>query len=120
MLTQSMAITSWNQSLRGGSGRRNTSSKTSAHSPAIAVRNAVRASGSNPETARRVAGSVPPKIAMPIKPSNRPRCSRENGAEGMMPDVAGSLARVQRLRAPHGGHARLPQPETAPDQTDPG
>src|SRR5258708_9970822 len=57
---------------------------------------------------------------MPKKPSNTPRCRRETGVEAMMPDVAGSLARVQRLRAPDGGHARLSQPETAPDQTDPG
>ena len=44
------------------------------HRPAIAVRIAVSAIGSMAETASRVAGRVPPKITMPIKPSNRPSC----------------------------------------------
>ena len=77
MLTHSIAIVSGSHSRRGGSGRRSTSSRTSEHSPAIAVRSAVRAIGSIADTAIRVAGSVPPKIAMPTKPSNRPRRSRE-------------------------------------------
>ena len=75
--TQSMAITSCGHSARGGSGRRNTISSASEHSPAIAVRSEVSAIGSIRATAIRVAGSVPPKIAMPMKPSSRPRRSRE-------------------------------------------
>jgi len=61
MLTHSMAITSWNQSLRGGSGR-------SQHQAARRARTAQRSraqrregSGSIPKIARRVAGSVPPE-----------------------------------------------------------
>ncbi len=41
-----------------------------------------QAIGSIADTAIRVAGSVPPKIAMPMKPSNRPRRSRDNGRGG--------------------------------------
>ena len=74
-----MVITSCGHSARGGSGRRNTTSSTSEHSPAIAVRSEVSAIGSISETAIRVAGSVPPKITMPTKPSSRPRRSREAG-----------------------------------------
>ncbi len=79
--TQSIAITSCGHSARGGSLRRNTSSSASEHSPAIAVRSEVSAIGSISETAIRVAGSVPPKITMPMKPSSRPRRSREAGED---------------------------------------
>ena len=41
-----MVITSCGHSARGGSGRRNTTSSTSEHSPAIAVRSEVSAIGS--------------------------------------------------------------------------
>ena len=41
MATQSIAIASCGHSARGGSGRRNTISSASEHSPAIAVRSAV-------------------------------------------------------------------------------
>ena len=75
--TQSMVTTSCGHSRRGGSGRRNTISSASEHSPAMAVRSAVSAIGSIADTPIRVAGSVPPKIAMPMKPSNRPRRWRE-------------------------------------------
>ena len=78
MATQSMVITSCGHSARGGSLRRNTSSSASEHSPAIAVRSEVSAIGSISATAIRVAGSVPPKIAMPTKPSSRPRRSRDS------------------------------------------
>ena len=44
--TQSIVITSCGHSARGGSGRRNTSSSASEHSPAIAVRSEVSAIGS--------------------------------------------------------------------------
>jgi len=37
-----------------------------------------------------------------------------------MPDVSRSLAAYSVCALRIGGHARLPQPETAPDQTDPG
>ena len=77
MLTQSIAIANCGHRWRGGSGRRSTTSSASEHSPAIAVRIAVIASGSIADTAMRVAGSVPPKIAMPTKPSSRPRRSRD-------------------------------------------
>src|SRR4051812_15550368 len=77
--THSIAMTSCGHSARGGSGRRNTSSSASEHRPAIAVRSEVTAIGSIAETAMRVAGSVPPKITMPTKPSSRPRRSREEG-----------------------------------------
>ena len=77
MATQIMVITSCGHSARGGSLRRNTSRSTSEHSPAITVRSEVSAIGSIAETAIRVAGSVPPKITMPTKPSNRPRRSRD-------------------------------------------
>ncbi len=112
-LTQSIATASGNHSRRGGSGRRNTINSASEHSPAIAVRSAVSASGSIAETAIRVAGSVPPKIAMPMKPSTRPRRSRDHAGEVSCDsegeDIAGFLtfsrSRVQRWRVPHGGHA---------------
>ena len=107
MLTHSIAIASCGHSRRGGSGRRKTISSASEHNPAIAVRNAVSAIGSMADTAMRVAGSVPPKMAMPIKPSNRPRCWRDNEGEGMMREVANLPAGVQRWLAPHGGHALL-------------
>jgi hypothetical protein len=42
----------------------------------------VSANGSIAETAMRVAGSEPPNTTMPMNPSNRPRCSRENEWEG--------------------------------------
>ena len=50
---------------------------------------------------------------MPTKPSNRPRCSRENEedgersdeADGMKPEVASLAVRVQLLGEPHGGYA---------------
>ena len=83
MLTHSIAIASCGHSRRGGSGRRSTISSASAHRPAIAVRSAVMASGSIADTAMRVAGSVPPKMATPTKPSSRPRCSRRTNAEEM-------------------------------------
>ena len=83
MLTHSIAIANCGHSRRGGSGRRSTSNSASEHSPAIAVRSAVRAMGSIADTAMRVAGSVPPKIAMPMKPSNRPRCWRDNAGKDM-------------------------------------
>ena len=73
MLTQSIVIASCGHSARGGSGRLSATSSASEHSPAIAVRIAVSAIGSIAETAMRVAGNVPPKIAMPTKPSIRPR-----------------------------------------------
>src|ERR1700687_656652 len=86
----------------------------SEHSPAITVLIAVKASGAIADTAMRVAGSVPPKIAMPTKPSNRPRCSRERPredscdreGEDMAREVANLRACVQRSDAAHGGHAR--------------
>ena len=84
MATQSIVITSCGHSARGGSGRRNTTSNTSEHSPAITVRSEVSAIGSIADTAIRVAGSVPPKINTPTKPSNRPRRWREKGGEVMM------------------------------------
>ena len=73
MLTHSIAIASCGHSARGGSGRRSTTSSASEQSPAIAVRSEVSAIGSICETAMRVAGNVPPKMAMPTKPSIRPR-----------------------------------------------
>ena len=81
MATQSMAMMSCGHSARGGSLRRNTISSTSEQSPAIAVRSEVSAIGSISATAIRVAGSVPPKIAMPTKPSSRPRRSRDEGED---------------------------------------
>ena len=77
MTTQSIVITSCGHSARGGSGRRSTTSSTSEQRPASAARSEVSAIGSIADTAIRVAGSVPPKITMPTKPSNRPRRSRE-------------------------------------------
>ncbi len=82
ILTQSMATASCGHSRRGGKGRRNTSNRASEARPAMAVRSDVSANGSIAETAMRVAGSVPPKIAMPTKPSSRPRRSRD-GNEGV-------------------------------------
>src|SRR6185312_13333985 len=52
---------------------------TSEHTPAIAVRSEVSASGSISDTAIRVAGNVPPKITMPTKPSSRPSRARDVG-----------------------------------------
>ena len=86
--TQSIAMTSCRQSARGGSGRRSTSSSASEHTPAIAVRSAVSAIGSISATAIRVAGSVPPKITMPMKPSSRPSRSREAGEDMAREDMA--------------------------------
>ena len=77
-------MTSCGNSARGGSGRRSTSNSTSEHSPAITVRNEVSAIGLIADTATRVAGSVPPKINTPTKPSNRPRRAREKEGEVMM------------------------------------
>ena len=82
--TQSIVITSCGHSARGGSGRRSTTSNTSEQRPASAARSEVSAIGSIADTAIRVAGSVPPKITMPTKPSNRPRRSREKEGEVMM------------------------------------
>ena len=87
--THNIVITSCSHSARGGSGRRNTSNSASEHSPAIAVRNDVSAIGSISDTAMRVAGSVPPKIAMPIKPSNRPRRSRDTEEDLIGEDMTG-------------------------------
>ena len=81
--TQSMVSASCGHSARGGNGRRSTTSSTSEHRPAIAVRSEVSAIGSMAETAIRVAGKVPPKIAMPMKPSNRPRRSRDREGDVM-------------------------------------
>ena len=75
-LADAMAMTSCGHSACGGSGRRSAISSAKEHTPAIAARNAVSATGSMAETASRVAGSVPPKITMPTKPSRRPNCSR--------------------------------------------
>src|ERR1700722_14259416 len=121
MVTQSIATVNCGHSRRGGNGRGRISSSTSAQRPAIAVRSAVNASGSNPETAMRVAGSVPPKTATPMNPSNRPRRSRDNKAEGMAREVASLAAGVQPSPTPHGGHAPgIRSVNTAPHQTDPG
>ena len=84
MATQIIVMTSCGHSARGGSGRRSTTSNTSEHIPAITVRSEVSAIGSIAETASRVAGSVPPKITTPTKPSNRPRRAREKVGEVMM------------------------------------
>ncbi|MBA7466097.1 hypothetical protein ES707_01272 [subsurface metagenome] len=67
-------------SARGGSGRRSAINSASEQTPAMAARIAVSAIGSMAETASRVAGRVPPKIAMPTKPSRRPSCSRRECA----------------------------------------
>jgi len=75
----SMAIMSWNQSLRAAAAVAHQQQDERAQ-PAIAVRTR-EGQRSNPETAGAVAGSVPPKIAMPIKPATDRECSRENGAE---------------------------------------
>jgi hypothetical protein len=48
---------------------------------------------------------VPPKMAMPTKPSNRPRCSRDNDGKGMAGELASLPAGVQSWQAPHGRHA---------------
>ena len=82
MLTPSAATASCGHSRRGGIGRRNTINSASEHSPAIAVRIAVTANGSIADTAMRVAGNEPPNTTTPMKPSNRPRCSRDNEEEG--------------------------------------
>src|SRR5262249_16175567 len=79
----------------------------------MAVRNAVNASGSIADTAIRVAGSVPPKIAKPTKPSTRPSRSRDSGEvscstageEDMMRDLIASAAGVQHDVASHDGYA---------------
>ncbi len=84
MPTQSIAIASCGHNARGGSGRRNTSNSASEHSPAIAARSEVSAIGSMALTAIRVAGSVPPKMATPTKPSSRPRRSRDREGEVMV------------------------------------
>src|SRR5258708_1583161 len=131
--TQSIVITSCGHSVRGGSGRRNTSNSASEHSPAMTVRNDVSAIGSISDTAMRVAGSVPPKIAMPTKPSNRPRRSRDT--EGDMVRVVSSFACTRtvfcarRMAAMRGNtiwsvqsdqSASLLMANAAPQQSDPG
>ena len=127
MATHSMAMTSCGHSARGGKGRRSTSSSASEQAPAIAVRSAVSAIGSIADTAIRVAGSVPPKITMPTKPSSRPRRSRE-AWDGMM-SVAVDMGRVVSGFAAHRtaiqsvhmaamhGSARC---NAAPDESDAG
>ena len=60
------------QSDRDGAGRRRATRTTSPADPASAARATVRNSGSNPDTASRVAGSVPANRHMPRKPSNNP------------------------------------------------
>ena len=126
MATQSMAMMSCGHSARGGSGRRSTTSTASEHSPAIAARIAVTAIGSIADTAIRVAGSVPPKITMPTKPSNRPRRAREADAhECVVEDMArpdNGFARIAYSNplGAHGGHARLPRCNAAPHQAEAG
>ena len=106
-------VASCGHSARGGSGRRSAASSASEHTPDMAARIAVSATGSMAETASRVAGSVPPKIAMPTKPSTRPRRSRDRAGEDscdkegedMAREVANLRACVQHSPATHGGHA---------------
>src|SRR5712692_1581080 len=65
------------QSDRGSICRRVTRRTMSPADPARATRAAVRNSGSNPNTASRVAGSVPANKHMPKKPSKNPSFARE-------------------------------------------
>jgi hypothetical protein len=58
------------------------------------VRSAVSASGSIADTAIRVAGSVPPKIAMPTKPSTRPSRSRDSAMEDSCSTAGEDMMRV--------------------------
>ncbi|MNR39571.1 hypothetical protein D3C85_1577910 [compost metagenome] len=55
-----------------GRGWRNSSNAASASSAAMVARAPVRNSGSNSMTARRVAGSEPLNINMPMKPLRHP------------------------------------------------
>src|SRR5204862_2184907 len=100
--------------------RRSTTSSASEHSPAIAVRKAVSATGSMADTASRVAGSVPPKIAMPTKPSNRPRRWREEW-EDMARLVIGFVLAGTATHSVHIAAMRaLSRCNAAPHQAEPG
>src|SRR5207244_12395197 len=95
-----------------------------AASPASAVSSAVSTIGSTADTAMRVAGSVPPKMIMPTKPSSKPSRSRDNGGddsrdsegEDIARQLSASPVQVQRWRAPHGGHAPVSEECSRPDR----